>query len=127
MTKTRSSKFYTCLLLAVFVITSVQCARSIAYNTSLAVFTKTSKSFSEVQHAFSSGTSSKITVFLAIEEEFEENEDIIEKYHLPVLTYADLFSTLYFKEIHNHFFISQPSNGSVSSIPLHVKNCVYLI
>lgn len=121
---------YVCTIF--FVVTLVQCISTFSYNTSSKLnsspeLSKTSQAFFGVHHSHSSGASSKRNMFLAIEEEVEENEENTEKYNLPVLTFADLFHTLYFKERQNHYFIFQPIGSSTLSIPLHIKNCIYLI
>lgn len=131
MIKTKHSNFFTYLLLVVFIITSIQCVSTISYtaheiNTS-AVLSKLLNNSFQLQHSESSGTSSERNIFLAVEEELEENEEITGKYNFSVLTFADFSRALHLRKINNHFFIYQPSNGSVFSIPLHKRNCVYLI
>lgn len=64
---------------------------------------------------------------LLFTEEIEENEEVSKKSSLPIFTFAYLFRTLYFTEIQNHYFVFQPEGGSSLSIPLHIKNCIYLI
>lgn len=132
MQKNKRLIFFTCLLLGVFVVTLVQCAISSSYYTntkanSFVVFSGQSKVFFSSQSFHTAGSSSDEAAFLAIEENLEENEEDSEKGHFPFITFAGLSPAHYFKKTYNHFLIPQPFVDLAFSIPLHIKNCIYLI
>ena len=133
MIKRKSFKFSTYLLLVVFIITSAQCVSTISHNTlhkisSIATLAKTSIKNVEAPHFYPSSPSPQKNISLAMEEELEENEEINEKHLLPVLTFADISQILSFKEVQNyHSIFLHTFSSLISSVPLHIVNCVYLI
>lgn len=115
-------------LLAAFIITSAQVVRAVPNLT----IHKNSAAISAHPNLtglpfYSSSTTSNSNILLATEEELEEDEDTIEKNHLPVLILPDIFFTFFLQETQNHFPATLQLSGSLTSIPLHIAHCAYLI
>ena len=131
MLKTYFLKFFKYACLIIIVGTLFQCVNKVSnrpnFNVTilseLSIPSETSKTLLDA----SSITSSNENIFFVLEEECEKNEEIAKRNSLPVLTLTNLFRAFYSKEIRTPFFIFQPSSCSVSSIPLHVRNCIFLI
>ena len=93
----------------------------------LSISSPTSKNLLVVLNSRSSNTSSNQNVFFEAEEEFEKNDEISKRNSLPVLTLTNLFRAFYSKEIRTPFSLFHPSSYFVASIPLYVRNCIFLI
>lgn len=86
---------------------------------------KTSDSFFSQSHSHPSTPISENNILVSIDE-LEEDETFNEKGSLPVLIFSVLISAYHIREADNNY-ISQSLVISVPSIPLHIKNCIYLI
>lgn len=84
-----------------------------------------SNSFFSASYSHPSKPISENKILLSIDE-LEEDETFNEKSNIPVLIFSVLISAYHIRESDNSY-ISQSHIISVSSIPLHIKNCIYLI
>lgn len=124
----KSNRFYffSSLSVAVFIAAlALQFIFSFNASAGTKLIKKTSDTFLSQSHSHSSKPISENNILLSVDE-LEEDETFNEKSSLPVLIFSVLISAYHIRESDNSY-ISQSLIISVPSIPLHIKNCIYLI
>jgi hypothetical protein len=86
-----------------------------------------SRAFVGAGHSHSPGAASNENMLLTFEEQAEDDEEKMGKHHPPAFTIAHLLHILWVTEKNKPSSISQTSQISISPIPLHARNSVYLI
>lgn len=135
MLKTRFLKLFKYVCILIFVGASLQCVNNHFNYSNFKVNVLSEISFSSgitktplvVLNSSPSNTFFNHNDFFEIEEEFEKNKEIAKRNSLPVLTLANLFRSFYSREIRTPFALFHSSSNSLTSIPLHVRNCIFLI
>ena len=124
----KSNRFhlFSSLSVAVFIAAlAMQFIFSVNTSASTNLIKWESDSFFSQPHDHPLSPISENNILLSIDE-LEEDETFNEKGTLPVLIFSVLINAYHIGEADSSY-ISQSHVISVPSIPLHIKNCIYLI